>query len=356
MTASLSGSRLFSAMSPLELAAIESFLERRRLAPGEVLFREGEVGSELYIVRSGLMGSWVAQADGTRRDLYEFRPGDQFGEMAVIETAPRTATCYAKEPTELYVLAAIDFYRLVWEHPMIGVKLLTALVGVMARWLDEASGFLGDMVRWGEAARKRSITDDLSGLFNRRFLDDALRLRFSRGSPETRQSSLLMLDIDRFREINAAFGPSAGDAVIANVSAAFGRLVADPGLAARLSGDEFAVFLPACPLDDAAVLAERLRAAAEALYLEFRSGPGAEPRRVAITVSIGAAEGSDRADALVAAADRALFAAKGAGRNRVVVDREGAMGRPRPQAGSACGDDGGGPRPASEAAGPATGS
>jgi diguanylate cyclase (GGDEF)-like protein len=334
---SLANSRLFSAMTPLELAAVESFLEMRRLAPGEILFREGEVGSELYIVHSGIMGSWVAQADGTRRDLYEFHAGDQFGEMAVIETAPRTATCYAREPTELYVLAAIDFYRLVWEHPIIGVKLLTSLVGVMARWLDEASGFLGDMVRWGEAARKRSITDDLSGLFNRRFLDDALRLRFSRGSPETRQSSLLMLDIDRFREINAAFGPSAGDAVIANVSAAFGRLVADPGLAARLSGDEFAVFLPAAPLEEAAALAERLRAAAEALYLEFRSGPGAEPRRLAITVSIGVAQGCERADSLVAAADKALFAAKEAGRNRVMVDRDGVMEAPGRQAGPGCG-------------------
>lgn len=317
----LSASRLFSGMSHLELAAVISFLERRRLAPGEILFREGEVGSELYLVRSGRMGSWVAQADGTRRDLYEFLAGDQFGEMAVIETAPRTATCYAKEPTELYVLAAIDFYRLVWEHPVIGVKLLASLVGVMARWLGEASGFLGDMVRWGEAARRRSITDDLSGLFNRRFLDDALRLRFSRGSPETRRSCLLMLDIDRFREINAAFGPSAGDAVIGNVAAAFGRLVTEPGLAARLSGDEFAVFLPASSLDEAAALAERLRAAAEALYLEFRTGAGAEPRRVAITVSIGVAQGCEQACALVEAADKALFSAKETGRNRVVVDR-----------------------------------
>jgi diguanylate cyclase (GGDEF)-like protein len=316
---SLAGSRLFKTMSPLELAAIESFLEKRSLAPGEILFREGEVGSELYVVRSGIMGSWVAQADGSRRDLYEFRAGDQFGEMAVIETAPRTATCYAKEPTELYVLAAIDFYRLVWEHPVIGVKLLSSLVGVMARWLDEASGFLGDMVRWGEAARKRSITDDLSGLFNRRFLDEALRLRFSRGSPETRRSSLLMLDIDRFREINATFGPEAGDAVIANAGTAFGRLVAEPGIAARLSGDEFAVFLPGCPIEDAALLAERLRLAAEALYLEFRAGPGSEPRRVAITVSVGVATGCERADSLVAAADKALYRAKEGGRNRVVV-------------------------------------
>jgi diguanylate cyclase (GGDEF)-like protein len=306
-------------MSPLELGAIEAFLETRRLAAGEVLFREGEVGSELYIVRSGVMGSYVTQADGTKREIYRFGAGDQFGEMAVIETEPRSATCYAKEPTELGVLAAIDFYRLVYEHPMIGAKILSALIGVMARWLDEASGFLGDMVRWGDAARRRSITDDVSGLFNRRFLDEALRLRFSRGSPETRSSSLIMLDIDRFREINAAFGPQAGDAVIANAGTAFGRLVEEPGMAARLSGDEFAVFLPGRPIAEAAVLAENLRAAAEGLYLEFKRGDGSPPERVAITVSLGVAESNERADSLFTAADKALFAAKEGGRNRVVV-------------------------------------
>lgn len=313
----LAASRLFSSMSREELALVEGFLETRQLAPEEVLFREGEVGSELYVVRSGAMSSWVAQDDGSRRELYGFHPGDHFGEMAVIEAAPRSATCYAVERTELWVLAAIDFYRLVWEHPVLGVRILNDLIGVMSHWLDEASGFLGDMVRWGEAARKRSVTDDLSGLFNRRFLDEALRLRFSRGSPETRASCLLMLDIDRFRDINSTFGPEAGDAVIANAGTAFGRIVTEPGIAARLSGDEFAVFLPGMGKDEALALAEKLRAAAEALYLEFRAGPGQEPQRVSISVSIGVASGSQAADSLVKDADKALYLAKEGGRNRV---------------------------------------
>ena len=313
----LAASLLFSSMSGEELSLVEGFLEPRSLAPGEVLFREGDMGSELYVVRSGAMSSWVAQADGSRRELYAFRPGDHFGEMAIIETAPRSATCYALEETELWVLAAIDFYRLVWERPLLGVKLLKALIGVMSRWLDEASGFLGDMVRWGEAARRRSVTDDLSGLFNRRFLDEALRLRFSRGSPETRASSLLMLDIDRFREINASFGPAAGDAVIANAGTAFGRIVTEPGIASRLSGDEFAVFLPGVGIEDSKALAEKLRKAAEALYLEFRTAPGQKPIQVTISVSIGVASGSEGAESLVNEADKALYLAKEGGRNCV---------------------------------------
>jgi diguanylate cyclase (GGDEF)-like protein len=319
--AQLSSSPLLAGMTPLELAAVESFLELRRVPAGEILFRQGETGSELYLVKSGSMGSYVTQADGSRRELYSFGPGDQFGEMAVIEREPRSATCYAKEDTELRVLAAIDFYRLVWEHPMIGIKLMRPLVGVMSRWFGEASGFLGDMVRWGDAARRRSITDDLSGLFNRRFLDESIRLRFSRGSPEARRSSLVMLDIDRFREINARFGPAAGDAVIANAGPAFAAVVDEAGLAARLSGDEFAFFLPGLGIDAAAALAEGIRAAAEALYLEFKPSPTSAPERISITVSVGVAEGGasggDSPEALMEAADRALYRAKEGGRNRV---------------------------------------
>ena len=80
----LAASRLFSSMSREDLALVEGFLETRQLAPGEVLFREGEVGSELYVVRSGAMSSWVAQDDGSRRELYGFHPGDHIVSLSFI--------------------------------------------------------------------------------------------------------------------------------------------------------------------------------------------------------------------------------------------------------------------------------
>jgi diguanylate cyclase (GGDEF)-like protein len=307
-------------MSGLEVNAVSAFLEPRRFAAGSTVFREGESGKELFIVRSGRVGSYVTQADGTRREVYEFAPGLLFGEMAIIENEPRSATCYAKEDAELLVLDGLDFYRLVWEHPVIGVKLLSSMARVMTAWLDEASGFLGGLVRWGEAARRRAITDELSGLFNRRFLEETMGTRFARGAGSSRRCSLLMLDIDRFRDVNAAFGPQGGDAAIAAAAAAFGPLILEGEVCARLSGDEFAVFLPSAGMDRALELAHGMRAAAEELYLEFRRGPDAVPERASITVSIGAAaapEDGSTPDELVAAADKALYRAKEGGRNRV---------------------------------------
>ncbi len=311
---------LFKDMSGLEINAIAAFLEPRRYPKESVVFHEGDSGKELFLVHYGRVGSWVAQSDGTRREIYEFAPGVLFGEMAIIEEEPRSATCYAKEDTELLVLDGLDFYRLVWEHPVIGVKLLSSMARVMTAWLDEASGFLGGLVRWGEAARRRAVTDELSGLFNRRFLEETMKTRFARGAGSSRRCALLMLDIDRFRDINAAYGAKGGDVAIAAAANAFAPVIREGEVGSRLSGDEFAVFLPNGGIDRALELGEEMRAAAEALRLEYHASPDAPPTYAAITVSIGAATSPEHAatpEELIAAADKALYKAKENGRNRV---------------------------------------
>lgn len=312
---------LFSGMSGLEVAAVAAFLEPRSFAEGAEVFREGERGSELYFVRSGRIGSYVTQADGSRRDIYEFSPGAMFGEMAIIEDAPRSATCFAKEVTELLVLAGIDFYRLVWEHPVIGVKLLGAMARTMVSWLDEASGFLGGLVRWGEAARRRAVTDELSGLFNRRFLEDTMRARLAAGSGSSRKSALLMLDVDHFRDINATFGAAAGDSTIKASAEAFAPHVREGEVASRLSGDEFAFFLPGATGERGSELGEAVRRSAEELVLVYPPVAGGPPARAEVTVSVGLAvspEDGATPEELFSAADKALYAAKEAGRNRVM--------------------------------------
>jgi diguanylate cyclase (GGDEF)-like protein len=310
---------LFARMSGLEVNAVSAFLEPRRFLKGDIVFREGEIGKELFIVRSGRIGSFAALPDGSRRDVYQFGPGLLFGEMAIIEDEPRSATCYAMEDTELLVMEGIDFYRLAWNYPMIGIKLLSEMARVMVSWLDEASSFLGALVRWGAGARRRAVTDELSGLFNRRFLEETMEASLSaRGS---RRCALLMLDLDRFRDVNAAFGPQAGDAVIARVSKVFSAVLREGEIGSRLSGDEFAVFLPAAGIERAEELGEMLRAAVEATPMELTPSSGKAAKRVTVTISAGAAAGPERASSvaeLVKAADQALFDAKKGGRNRVV--------------------------------------
>ena len=320
IVASIADTPLFVGMSGLELNAVSAFLEPRRYRKGAVICRRGDPGTEMFIVRAGRVASMAVDRDGNERQLYEFGPGRFFGEMSIIENEPRSATCVVLEETELLVLEGLDFYRLVWEHPMIGSRMLASMARVMAGWLDEASGFLHDLVRWGETARKRAITDELSGLFNRRFIEESARARFSRGSGEAPVCSALMLDLDRFHALNERYGTKAGDSIISKAGTAYGRLVRDGDFAARLAGDEFAFFMPDAGPEEAVAAAERIRAETEALVIDLESGPGGKLDRVRLSASIGVASSPTDAadpDALFAAADKALFKAKEGGRNRV---------------------------------------
>jgi diguanylate cyclase (GGDEF)-like protein len=314
-------SPLFLGMSGLELEAVSSYLEPRRYPSGAVIFRKGDPGAEMFIVKTGLVASLAVDSDGNERQLYEFGPGRFFGEMSIIENEPRSATCVAVDDTELFVLEGMNFFTLVWEYPMIGTQMLSSMSRVMAGWLDEASGFLHDLVRWGETARRRAVTDELSGLFNRRFIEETARTRFNRSAGEAPLCSALMLDLDRFHALNERFGAGVGDSIIKAVGAAYGRLLRDGDVAARLSGDEFAFFMPDTGPEEALMAAERIRAETESLLLRFQPAGASTPEAVRLSASIGVASSPlDAVDAvgLFEAADKALFRAKEAGRNRIV--------------------------------------
>ncbi|MDX9959503.1 MAG: GGDEF domain-containing protein [Spirochaetia bacterium] len=327
---------LFGTLDGLHLNAVSAFLGERHYTAGQLIFRQGDPGAQMFIVRSGMVSLLAKDKDGSDREVYEFGPGRFFGEMSIIEGEPRSATCEAVQDTELLVLEGVDFFRLVWEHPMIGVRMLSSMAGVMAGWLDEASGFLGDLVRWGETASKRAVTDSLSGLFNRRFLEEAVRGRFSRAGGVTAGCALLMLDIDHFHTINERFGTPAGDTVIAAAGSAFGKLLRDGDVAARLAGDEFAFFMPDAGIEEGLALAERIRAEAEKIILDLvpvtlpgvsgASSSTGKTEQVRLSVSIGVAASPLHAhdpESLTAVADKALFRAKEEGRNRVVCAGSG---------------------------------
>jgi diguanylate cyclase (GGDEF)-like protein len=315
----LTESPLFAGMSELEFNAVTAFLERRLFRKGDFIFKEGDRGEEMFIVLSGSIDATVSQTDGTQRRLYAFGPGRFFGEMAVIENAPRSATCRAAEDSNLLVLQGIDFYRLVFEHPMIALKFLTAIGSTMTSWLDESSRFLNDLVRWGETARRRAVTDELTGLYNRRFLEEALAARFSQGSVGRRKMTLLMLDLDRIHEVNNAYGSAAGDAVIIAAGNSFLSVLREGDIAARLSGDEFAFLLPDTDGKEGLRIAERLRAVIAELRIPVPAGSA--EASVMIKASLGVGVAPDQAgdpQNLMAVADAALRRAKDSGRDRVV--------------------------------------
>jgi diguanylate cyclase (GGDEF)-like protein len=168
-----------------------------------------------------------------------------------------------------------------------------------------------------ERLRNLSVRDSLTDLFNHRHSMELVDQEFQRvGRYPHEGISLLMIDIDEFKQVNDSRGHLAGDAVLRDVAVVLKDSLRAVDSVGRYGGEEFVVILPHTPRDEAYRTAERIRQRVEAHVFEVAGD------RVRVTVSIGVAsfpsEGIDGPNALVREADRALYEAKDKGRNRVV--------------------------------------
>ncbi|MFT3717271.1 diguanylate cyclase [Pseudorhodoferax sp.] len=160
--------------------------------------------------------------------------------------------------------------------------------------------------------------DPLTGMMNRRAFAEQAGRALAAAREAGQPAGLLILDIDRFKSVNDNYGHSAGDMVIVHVAHALrSRLPPGPPLLGRLGGEEFAVLLPGCDAQQAMRIAESMRQACANRPVAIGDG-----RRLTVTVSIGvdtASPAPAQLDQMLQAADRALYEAKHAGRNRVVA-------------------------------------
>jgi diguanylate cyclase (GGDEF)-like protein len=162
-----------------------------------------------------------------------------------------------------------------------------------------------------------SRTDTLTGVHNRRHVEEHLDQHASAARRHGQELSAIMLDIDHFKAINDAFGHAAGDAVLQEFARRLGTILRAEDIGARWGGEEFLVILPYTDLEGAAVLGERFRASVA--DEPFVVPPG---QTISVTVSGGCASGGgEDPEQLVRDADAALYDAKQSGRNRVVVAR-----------------------------------
>ncbi|SCZ49637.1 diguanylate cyclase [Thiohalomonas denitrificans] len=190
---------------------------------------------------------------------------------------------------------------------------------------DEHRGIEGFVATHRDITREKTLaarmerlanTDGLTGLFNRRHLMARMEQELARARRYSRPLCLMLVDLDHFKQINDRFGHLSGDEVLTGSAQVIREVSRASDLVSRYGGEEFAVVLPETAIEKAQPMAERLRRrlAARRYYLPDR-------RVVSVTCSVGVAQlgAEGGTDSLIAAADAALYRAKGAGRDRVVV-------------------------------------
>jgi diguanylate cyclase (GGDEF)-like protein len=199
------------------------------------------------------------------------------------------------------------------------LRALAASFNHMASRLDETHRLLDrrhrELTRANEVLEQLSATDDLTQLWNHRHFQAQLSREAKRAERTGAPLCLLLVDVDDFKLLNDRLGHSAGDRVLQEIARAMREQIRETDYLARYGGEEFVLLLPQTALEGGAALAEKVRGAVEALAAPVIGPSG----RVQVTVSIGLAAYGKGPQATFDAADRALYEAKAAGKNRVVV-------------------------------------
>jgi diguanylate cyclase (GGDEF)-like protein len=297
-------SRLFQDVPMSIASAVVSGSEVRRLVAEEVLLRACQSNETMYLVMEGLVRVHVA---GAERPYLRLGPGECVGELSLIDGQPASADVIADEPTVVLTIDREQLWWLVDASAEVARNLFRVLAGRVRH--DDAA--IGESTRVQSQLERVATVDSLTGLRNRRWLDDMFPRLLERAARTNRPASALLIDVDRFKSVNDKHGHLVGDGVLRRVAALLAAALRPQDLLARYGGEEFAVLLPDADIATAEAIAERLRQTVE-------SAPVEQPPVPAVTVTIGIAsrQPDDTVAALLGRADQALYRGKRDGRNR----------------------------------------
>lgn len=307
---------IFKGLSDNELAVLAEHTSLRVFEHGEAIAKNGSTVRSLFIIISGKVLSTLNLPGTLERRYGELVPGEFFGESSAFSNLPLFNTYTASGKCEILVTEEKAFSELIVSSPAGAVRLMARLLGMTIRQFRKSSGFLASIVQWGEEASRRVITDELTGVYNRAFLDDAVENFFSISKSNGKPLSLLMLDIDNCRKINEALGHDTGNEVIKEFAVIIQKTISRHGIIARYGGDEFYILLPETNREQAVAVAENIRGTIN----RYDFSKHLRGNDIKITTSIGVSsfpETATEMDVFREKADASLYRAKESGRNRV---------------------------------------
>ena len=300
---------LFEGAPAPALKAMMAGSELRHLHAGEQLLVQGDENDVLYLVLEGMLH---VRIPGAARALVPIAPGECVGELSLIDGFEVSADVFAEGEAVVLAIEREQLWHIIETVPVVARNLLRML----AKRVRNDNRRLQDADRLQRKYEKAATVDALTGLRNRRWLNEAFERQMQRTLRSEQPVSVLMIDADHFKHVNDTHGHSVGDEVLVHVARTLATGLRPQDLLARYGGEEFAVLLPNVPHSEALSAADRLRTTIETNPPHTSAGVLLLPP---VTVSIGVATNVASEvvtlQQLIERADAALATAKAGGRN-----------------------------------------
>ncbi len=307
---SLLGSlRLFRGVAPKDINALLQRCERRDIAAGDVLLSPGEPNEHVFVVLSGALDVHVGARETPA--LTTMEAGDCVGEMSIIEDRDPSAYVVACEDTHLLVIHQSVLWKMVDASHEFAKNLLVVLSERVRSHNRVIASNYGKMRK----IERHATTDALTNLANRHAMETAFPQLIEVCRERDKPVSMMMIDVDNFKQFNDMLGHVAGDRALSIVSKVLRKQFRTRDLLVRYGGDEFAVLLPDVSLEEAIIIGERVRRA-----ISGETADGSDSLiQIPVRISMGVAElcADGTLDTLTRDADAALYRAKNAGRDTV---------------------------------------
>ncbi|MCK9201898.1 MAG: GGDEF domain-containing protein [Gallionella sp.] len=279
------------------------------LSAGEVLLAPNRDNQHVYLLLSGVLGVHFDSLDSP--EIRQLTKGISVGEMSIIDGTAPSAYVVAKEACRVFPIHRELMHQLVADTNPVARNLLRLLT----QWMKaNTQRIVKDRLQIWELTDHANV-DALSGLYNRRWLDNAFSRLLEQASKGAQPLCILLIDVDHFKKYNDTFGHLGGDQALIALGEVLKTSVRPYDFATRYGGEEFLVILPNTNREQCLVVAERIRQSIEKKSITSANG---EPMP-GITISVGLSMNNAQStpQSLIADADEQLYRAKAAGRNCV---------------------------------------
>jgi diguanylate cyclase (GGDEF)-like protein len=284
---------------------------QRTLSGGEELIVQGARNEKMFLVLSGELAVHLDTLEGD--PLAIIGHGEIVGELSMLDGSAASAHVVARGECHVLEVKEDDFWRLTNASHAFAVNLLVKL----ASRLRANNATVSKNVQKRRQYERAAMFDGLTGIHNRRWLDETLHRMVKRHAASGGDLALSLIDIDHFKGFNDRFGHAAGDHVLTTVAATLAANLRPTDLVARFGGEEFVIIFPETNLELATRAADRVRIAVSETALAMPDG--AKLPKVTISMGVAVLKREDGVPDLLKRADLAMYEAKQSGRNRVVA-------------------------------------